>query len=157
MPNASLQAARLIKRIDESTHSLTVVFPAARVPATGTSPGSTLPNPLLGPATTPTLVQADPAPMTPPVTMNCLWTAGLANDRTMGAKVDTHGWHAEADAMARVKAEDAETAPGKTHFDACDHIEHDGRHFVVLQVNPVGPSFAPAHSYSVWLKTQRKQ
>lgn len=158
MPNASIQAAQITKRINESANSLTVVFPAARVPATGTSPGSTLPNPLLGPATsTPTLVQPDRTPMHAPVTMKCLWQFGQANDRFMGSKFDAQGWHAEADALARVTVADAETAPGKTHFDACDHVEFNGRHFVVIQVNPMGPGFAAAHSYSIWLKTQRKQ
>jgi hypothetical protein len=155
MPNGSVQATRVRKRIAESAHSVTVVFPAARVPAAGTSPGSTLANPLLGPPTTQTLVGADPTPMKPSVTMQCIWTSGVAN--LASATLDRHGWHSEADAMARVDSIDAETAPGKTHFDACDHVEHDGRHFVVLQVQPVGPGFAPPHSYSVWLKTQRKQ
>lgn len=157
MPNASQQAERILKRIDESANSITVVFPSARTPATGTSPGATLVNPLRGPAIPHSITGADPTPTRDPVTMKCLFQGGLANDRTMAAKLTEYGWDGEADAMARVKATDAETAPGKTYFDACDHVEVNGRHYTVLQVQPVGPGFAGTHSYSVWLKTQRRQ
>lgn len=159
MPSAANVARQLAARIAQSEHSVTIIFPAARTPVDGTVADAPL-NPFAGTSLpAPKLLEAPTTPIRAPLTLKCLWldSPSSATAQSRQNVVEKLGWYADSDAVARVLASDIVTAPGQTCFDACDHVEHLGRHFVVLHVTPLGSSFAVPSSYTVWLKTARRQ
>lgn len=160
LPNSNRITARMEERITGSAHLLTVTYPAARPTVTGTSPGPAPVNPLFGtPPIAPHIAPDTAPPAAAPVTMACLWydAPSSASVQSRQATLDRMGWHADAEAFARVRAVDALTAPGKTVFDACDSVQHEGREYVVLNVVPFSAGFALSTTYTVWLKSARKQ
>jgi hypothetical protein len=151
MPNASLLTARLLERIKTSSHTLTVHYPAKVTPVAGTAPGPAPLSPLTGTPPTHQVVETPRVPSKPPVTMACLWLdVGQLGDLRRNATVaGDYGWTADADAMARVSATDAASVEG---FLGTDRVEHEGRTYRVISALPVGPSFAPAATYTIWLR-----
>ena len=160
MPSVDNLQRALKARIAASVHTLTVVYPPARQAVDGASPGPAPLNPFLGaPPPTPHIAPDTAPTVAPNVTVKCLWLDGqtVSASQRHQAVVERMGWYADADAVARVLASDVVTAPGQTCLDACDHVEHGGRHYVVLNVAPLGASFAEPVSYTVWLKTVQRQ
>lgn len=160
MPSASNVARQLTARIAASNHSLTIVFPPARTAQDGVSPGPAPLNPFLGAPPAPKRIAPDTAtPEAQPKTIKCLWIDSVSATSVFSARstITQLGWHADSDAMARVLMTDVATTAGKTLLDACDHVEHDGRHYAVLNVVPIGAGFDQPVSCAVWLKTLRSQ
>lgn len=165
MPSAAGIALRMARRVAESPFSLTIHYPAKRATVVDTSPGAAPLRPLTGTRPAPKLVTPaeEPDPTLPSVTMPCLWLdATRISDLTGTAqRAKLQGWVAGAEVMATVLASDAAVVPelpeGDTKFDGADYVEKDGLRYLVLAVTPIGASFAPAHSYAVWLRGATKQ
>jgi hypothetical protein len=150
--------ARLLDRIAESAHTLTIYFPPDRPAVSGTLSGPAV-NPLTGGVATPGLQATEPVSTKSPVTVQCLWyeSIGTSDYRyvTMTAQAPK-GWQSDTGRIAQVKATDVAQGLG-TIFDACDYVDHAGNHFAVAGVSAQGASFSAAHSYYVWLKGRINQ
>lgn len=174
MPTAIHVSAGIRKRITGSGMVLTVTYPPARVPATGTSPSPTGPvNPLSGPKPVLKAVQTVTLPGKPPVTVPCLWmslrTAAAQSMAGIEAikKVDPLGWIEGSEALARVLVSDTaletntETGNldpyGRTVFTDCEAILFAGHRYRVLAVRPASAAFRVPDTYIVWLSGAAKQ
>lgn len=164
MARGDILKASLRKRINEGKQELTVHYPPARTAPTGTAPGLStgLVSPLTGVVSQPTLVQQEITPAKDPVTMKCIWTDRTSLMVSMDNRaVQQLGWIESARAMARVLVEDAAIDPDEpskgTIFVDASYVEHEGRRFRVLQIDPIGIGTLAAYSYAVWLIGAEKQ
>lgn len=153
--------AALKRRIEGSPHQVTVVYPAVRPVLTGFPPTTAPVGPLTGPKEQPAAVPGTtPTASKPPVTVRCLWYDAYGNFviSMQGDQVrsDRIGWRADANALARVLVEDAAldpaVAPGDTIFKGALYVEHLGRRYEVVAVDPIGSGDQPAYCYHVWLQ-----
>lgn len=161
MPSSANVNARIIARIENAGHTLTIVYPATRPVATGVSPGVGPVSPLTGPAAVDAVFEPDPTPYQPDVTVQCLWTdMATGSQMTDNPSVDKFrynqlGWVRDASALARVLISETALDPTNpyagTKFDAADHIVYQNRRYRVLQVNPIEASFGTPVSYYVWV------
>lgn len=148
--------AAILARIGNSAQSLEVRYPPVRaVVVTTTTPLS----PLTGGPHAPALIPVAPVASQPPKTMPCLWLDVANTTRLVPLRVATRvenaGFVMEAKALARVAVQDGALDPDDpyagTVFDACEDVVFQGKHYRVLQIDPVGHSFAVPVTYSVWL------
>lgn len=161
MANSANVNARVIDRIVHSGKTLTIVYPAVRPVATGTSPGTGPTSPLTGASTTDVIFEGEPTPYQPSVIVKCLW-ADMATSSEMTDRPSTDryiynqlGWVRDATAVARVLVSETALDPTNpyagTKFDAADHILYQSRRYRVVQVVPIEASFGIPVSYYVWL------
>lgn len=151
---------RLELRILSSPFSLTVHFPVTRQIATGTSPGSMPVSPLTRPEPTPVAFPTPGTPSRSPVTMKCLWypayegSVGSARRNQWDRTFST--WAAEADALARVRTEDAGVTSGSSYgmsvFAQCSYVEFQTKRYKVVGVHPVTAGWKEPTTLHVWLK-----
>lgn len=155
----SMLQQRLMTRIANSPHRMTLVFPAAKAAVTAAPV-----NPF-GPTPTVTAVPATTTPVRAPLTIACLWADGVnpgdlsaPSEQVMRREV---GWYAEATSVARVLLSDVAVVPtnpwGATLFDQAHHVEFGGKRFEVVQVTPVAAGHLIPVSYAVWLKAATQQ
>lgn len=145
---------RIRERIAASEFQLTVYYADVRPKPTGTAPLSIDQVSLLLPTALPTATSDEvPEKVLPSVTMKCLWTDAHQPWQLREKKLTTaHGaWVRDANALARVLAEDVELASGGLVFDGCKHVEVDGRRYHVLNAVRVAVSSERAGTYYVYL------
>lgn len=151
--------SKLIKRIEDSGLTLSVVYPAARQVVTGVAPGAAPINPLTG-SSTPTVFPAQAIPSKPAVTLKCLWydlPSGLS--LATGDEKRDHisiGVVEGATALARVLVKEAATDKAKpygiTVFSDAEEVNYQGLRFEIIQVTPMGSGRGLPVSYHCWLK-----
>lgn len=148
--------AALAARIKASAISLTVHYPAQREGVTGVAPMARPLNPLSGPEPELSTTPAEPTPVSPALTMKCLWLDATSLALGGRGRSDTPlGVVEGATALARVLAKDAlkDTADPSagTVFEGAEVVECNGRRYRVLRVDPISASFYAPHTYAVWL------
>lgn len=165
MPNAKMVKQRLLQRIAQSEHALTVVYPPGKPAAIGVSPGTGPVSPLTGPTQTLQAIATPPTPAKPSVTVQCLWydafLGGVGQLNQARVDVGPVGWVQGAECLARVDIQDAaidaQDPSGNTIFTGADYVTHFGHHYRVMSVIPVGAGFIQPYTYYVWLQGATKQ
>lgn len=163
MARGDAAVTALLARIAGSGVSLTIHFPNVRTTDAITGPATRPASPLTGPAPVETLALPADTPLRAPVTLPCLWLDSPLSESPSSApwhELPT-GWVDGADALARVAASDVLVDvddPSKgTLFEQAAYVETRNLRFRVLKANPMGPSFRPPHTVSVWLVGALKQ
>ena len=161
MPGAVAQAG-FQRRVKASAHTLDVVYPPARVPASGTTPTTTpLVNPLLGTKPVPTLLPTTPVPSKPSVTgVSCLWYDQVTPPTQSLATAERRqfplaGWREGTVAVAAVWLADVLVNPaqpaGPTVFTDCEAVVHLGRRYRVLGFDVGGSGGRLPYAGYLWL------
>jgi hypothetical protein len=164
-PNADRLGRRIKERIARSETTLTVRYGPARTVPAGSGPMARPASPLTGVAPAPLVITPVATPAKSDVTMPCLFQSTFderdldrSRDRNRGG---TPGWVREADALVRVRFEDAVVnaakPEGDTVFTDCEVVIVRGKRYRVLQIDPMGAGFSTPHSFSVWLVGAAKQ
>lgn len=152
---------RIRARIAASPHRLSVVFPAVRPVATGTSPGPAPVRPFTGTQPTPTVAGPPTTALRPPVELPCLWLDAdtLGALRNPGAG-ESHGlWASGASALARINPEDLppDSEGPEAFFAAAEYVEFKGKRYDARKVTPAGPSDEDPYTWYLWLWSFAKQ
>jgi hypothetical protein len=140
---------RMVRRIQQSPHRLTLHFPPARAVTTSTPVSSVPTSPLTRGTPKIGVLPAEPTPADPPVEVPCLWypsyegTVGSAR-RNQWDK-NAIGWSGKADALARVIGADVGVVDpnnlGTSLFSTCEYVTFAGIRYQVLGVHPVTAGF----------------
>lgn len=156
MARGDLLTARMLGRIAQSKHELTVNYPAPRPVIHDSSPGSAPISPLTGTRPAPTLNLPAITPIKPPLTLKCLWYAAdsLTALRRGGIEVGPSGWVEGTTALACVSAADAQNG---AVFLGTDHVTHRGQSYTVLKTTPQGTADGEPFTVYVWLSGAAKQ
>lgn len=152
--------AQLALRISTSPLMLTVHFPRQRDSVSAPSPGSAPISPFMRPGPTAAPVLVLPDPIRAAKTMKCLWYAshsGVSGSNTRNSFERSFGqWVANADAIARVLADDAElvmdAAPGTSVFHQAETVEFQGIHYRVVAVAPIAAGWRRPTTLHVGLR-----
>jgi hypothetical protein len=154
---------RMLRRIRESRHRLTVVYPPLRVAATGTAPAAVPLSPLTGPLQPQALIPPDPAEPTKPQVegVPCLWYDVHAvtawTDAIDRRQFNASGWRQGAHALACVAVDataiDPDKPYGPTVFDDCDHLLHNETTYRIVELERYNAGDALPYLYYLWLAT----
>lgn len=157
-PNRVTQ--RVLERIAQSEHLLTVYYPVAKTMPVVEGPTSLPVSPLLAKPNPQARPSQDFERVKPEVSMKCL-VLELSMIRQIyheHVKARVPGWTREVSLIARVDAAEADLDGGKsTVFDGSAYVDVDGRRFTVVNVIRESSSLTYAGTYYVYLTGAAKE